>query len=572
MSYEGTYPALDPSDSLHPAAFDPSIPLVERTRLARQAVRIGVVSYTLVTGALLLACLRVNAGRFVYTLDDPYIHLAMVRNLLEAGSYGVEPGVYSSASSSPGWVVLLAMLGKVLGTETLELLPLALNLLFGTMVVVSFIRTLARSWPDATTRWQARWVRGAAAALPVLLYLPGLTLMGMEHTLHLLLTLLFAVRLVEPDASKRHTARLVALALGLALVRPEGVVEAAIGGVVLATKRRGRAGVLVAGAALLPVAVVGVINRVHGDLWLPNSVLAKTGIFPKSGQVHHEHLFKLLSHYVEEWGGRLGHDPALLALVAAIAWILAFQVGRGVRRDPTLQGFFLACVLGHAVVASMGWYERYQAYLIGLGLLALAALLGPDLLGPRTPSRRGIAGAWTVVLATPLLFSRELHATSLAWVASNNIYEQQYQMARFVAAEFGAAPVALNDIGAVSYLHPGPVLDLVGLGSVTVLRLRRAGHYDAAAIARLARARGVQVAILYDGWFPRDDGSGEGDGARPYGWQRVATWEISRLDVTPAEKSVSFYALGGTESILRLKRALQHFAPRLPPHVKVRYG
>ena len=47
-------------------------------------------------------------GHLIYTLDDPYIHLAVARNIL-LGGYGVNATEFSSPSSSILWPWLLAV-------------------------------------------------------------------------------------------------------------------------------------------------------------------------------------------------------------------------------------------------------------------------------------------------------------------------------------------------------------------------------------------------------------------------------------------------------------------------------
>lgn len=58
--------------------------------------------------AQLGAQLVLNGGAFCFTLDDPYIHLALSENLWKHGHYGVNLGEVSAPSSSVLWPFLVA--------------------------------------------------------------------------------------------------------------------------------------------------------------------------------------------------------------------------------------------------------------------------------------------------------------------------------------------------------------------------------------------------------------------------------------------------------------------------------
>lgn len=64
---------------------------------------------------IVLASYEANDRNLVYTLDDPYIHMAIAKNLANHGVFGVTRYEFSSATSSPLWTLLLSATYKVLG-------------------------------------------------------------------------------------------------------------------------------------------------------------------------------------------------------------------------------------------------------------------------------------------------------------------------------------------------------------------------------------------------------------------------------------------------------------------------
>src|SRR3712207_374927 len=83
------------------------------------------LSYGALLAAITGRSLTLNGGRLVYTLDDPYIHLAMVRAWEQWRTIGVSKDHFAMASSSPLWTVGLGLLSGLFGLG--EWLPYAMN-------------------------------------------------------------------------------------------------------------------------------------------------------------------------------------------------------------------------------------------------------------------------------------------------------------------------------------------------------------------------------------------------------------------------------------------------------------
>lgn len=79
-----------------------------------------------------------TGGLLVYPLDDSYIHLAVARTLAQTGVWGVNPWHFASASSSPGWTLMLAVVARLFGSHLMT--PIVLNLMFvvGVMFTVDY--------------------------------------------------------------------------------------------------------------------------------------------------------------------------------------------------------------------------------------------------------------------------------------------------------------------------------------------------------------------------------------------------------------------------------------------------
>src|SRR3982751_1916733 len=53
-------------------------------------------------------------GAYAYSSDDAYIHLGIARQLVQHRVWGIDASGFASTSSSPGWIILLSLLGAKL--------------------------------------------------------------------------------------------------------------------------------------------------------------------------------------------------------------------------------------------------------------------------------------------------------------------------------------------------------------------------------------------------------------------------------------------------------------------------
>jgi hypothetical protein len=141
------------------------------------------------TPLILLALVGLTTGwQFIYTLDDPYIHLALAKGI-HGFHYGINASEYSAPSSSVLWPFLMAPFASMKG---FWLAPLIVNLacLVGTILVLQ--RLLLSRFRAG---WLSSWVLASFVAFCLNIY--GLVFTGMEHSLQFLLVAVIAASLAE---------------------------------------------------------------------------------------------------------------------------------------------------------------------------------------------------------------------------------------------------------------------------------------------------------------------------------------------------------------------------------------
>ncbi len=488
-------------------------------------------------------------GNLVFTLDDPLIHMAVSESILN-GTYGINCGEPSAPSSSILWPFLLAPF-ELIGWGLWG--PLAINICAMLAAVVLLGQMLKEALP-ALSPWGRPVMAWSCVRLGIGLLIClacnswGLVMTGMEHPLHVFATLLFArasLDLAENPSGK--VTLLAATACALPLIRFEGAASAAAACLLLIWLGRRRESALLASLLLLELIAWTAFTHFQGLPVMPSSVQMKSPLVSGiAGMDGIGRVFALLLHNLKiSFAVRQG--AMLMVLMTAVGLLVA----RASRISHFRYGvMILLMALAHICFGQYGWFSRYEIYVLALLFFSIL-VLGRDL-WVRPECLAGLACLLTIVAAP---YVKTLIDTP---PAARSIYEQQVQMRRF-AVDFWKQPVAVVDLGWVSYRNPSYVLDLEGLGSEEVRKLRKAGMLDAEHVEALARRHHVRLAMVYDERvghvFSRT-------------WIKVAVLKTSVV-ASPSDK-VCFY-VSGQDLRRDVAERLKSFEKELPSGSKLEF-
>ena len=461
------------------------IPPVARSRGPHWPLAAALAVLLATVAAYSWLALRLNDGHFVYAQDDPYIHLALARTLAQHGVWGLSPEEFAPASSSPLWTVLLAIIGFAGGTGPWW--PFALNVTGAVLVVWVWDRAL-RPAVGPVPRFVALVVAivgGSAAHAGV--HRDG------AHRARGRASSRSAQRL-RPGwpTDERDALWPGGMALALPGNRPalRGIVRRYRSRHSRSSSRRSRLTALWLGlAAALAPGLYAAYAVLHGGLPLPNSVLMKSD-----------------PARFGSWTGGLGvlsDWVGVLSLYQRPAFVGAHRrrAPAGCRDGWAARWFVTSClsctfrdalggddnarvVSGHGAASRLPRQDRVVLPIRGIRDRARPPRGDSGAL-PRSCGRaqspkscrlarcgaRAVL-ACAVVLAIPLV-TRAAKGMLVTVPATGEVYRQQYQMGLFFGEYYRGETVALNDIGAVSWLAPVKVVDLVGLASPEVADARR---------------------------------------------------------------------------------------------------
>ena len=448
-------------------------------------------------------------GQWFFPLDDTYIHFSIGEQLAR-GHYGVNSDETASASSSILYPWLMA-LGHILGIPTW--FALGINIL--------------------AMGWALSWVfRTWASTIPFYLqpfaFLPlaalSLPLLGMEHGLHVwaVVGTLRGLSLPRPDLGT------VIATLSLPLIRFEGFAMIVAVGAVWLWRGWFKAALgLVGWTACISIAHGLVMARFGLPFW-PASVRLKSAV-GLHGTDRFQQVLENLNTALQQ---RQGLVFIGVLLVLGILWY---------RRKSAVVWVALVTVAAHVFLQGRyGYFFRYEVYAVAAAWFALVSAVS----GPWRPK--------VYVLGALLLGLPYLQAMRDTPGACRRIYEQQYQMHRWVT-EFYPHPVAVNDLGWVSYKNDLPVLDLMGLGNEKVCALRTSGQFDTSHMEALANDYGVHMALIFTEWFDEI--------GLPSSWKKVGS--LRTYVFTGPGYLVDFYTTPLADEA-EVREALEAFQASLP--------
>jgi hypothetical protein len=508
----------------------------------------------LTLGLFALTACRLTDGQGGVPLDDAWIHFQFARNLARGDGLSFNPGQPTSGSTAPLWTLLLAGV-YLAGGE----FPFSGQVLSGACFLAALATTYALGVRLTGKRW-AGWLAGMVVAANGRTVWAGLS--ALETCLFAALSLLAIGAHVSDRAAGRYRLRTAALFGLAALTRPEGYLLFALSLVDFAlriaycvfrvpchatrnTKHETRITfhvsrithhvsrivppALVFTAIVLPYLIFSL--RTSGHL-LPNTYHAKAvvSLLPDRDflSVAARYLILdnplLLPFYVLGVGVLLcpvlsgpttsslskepapslskGHASLLslwslgLPLVYACLHAVLYQHGRYL--IPLIPCNAIVGVVGLLAarrLAARRWTLTPALSLGGRGrTLTLALSLGGR-------GGRALAVLVGVLVVAGTAWRLPAMARLYAWNV-DNVNEMHVALGRWVAEHTPPdAVLALNDIGAITYVSERPVVDLAGLVTPEVVPLLHAPDRDAR-LADLMAERGVQYVVIFPDWFP----------------------------------------------------------------------
>ncbi|MCP5088794.1 MAG: hypothetical protein GY952_18550 [Rhodobacteraceae bacterium] len=528
--------------------------LGEQAETRKRLLALSLVG-ALVPYAVLIAMTLVKTGGvFEYALDDVYIHLAMSEQVARGG-YGVNPGEAASASSSILYSYLLAPMA---GFAWHHWWPLILGLIALVGASLLWARVLHKATEEGGAEFEAAALLLALLG-PMVLHFQAMALIGMEHMLHVMLTLLLLNGLLDFAKNGRVGWMLVVGTLFNPLLRFEGASIAILACAVVFFAGHRRSGVLLLVASFLPLlAHFWHMSQLGLDL-LPNSVNAKAavtgggdGLSGLLGAGRFERLFF-------SWKVALNTPSGRTLLMAVFAGFFGLILARRrIKGVYALIGwsFVLAC-LAHILFGSTAKFYRYELYVwtyaVGVGLFLIARLCFQSSVLRRIVPLIFTASVLYGGMHYPVAAFREIPAGGAA------IHAQQRQMGLFVARYWQDA-VAVNDLGHVAYRNPHYVLDLWGLASAEALEARLRGT-DELWADKLAAKNDVRVAMVYKHWLNKHI---------PPHWQPVAKLKLTIPLATLGGNIVTFYAIT-PDAEPELREKLKRFQPELPASAELTF-
>ncbi len=503
----------------------------------QKAFKISLIFLLVSISIELIAILILNSGRLIFTLDDAYIHLSMAENIAKF-HYGINLNEFSSPSSSILWAFLIAPFA---GLSFSNYIILFINIICSVGTLYLFWKILTNIFGGETKIKKANTVITFFLILLIIsTNMIPLIFIGMEHPLQIFLVTLIIWGLIYEIENDKVTKWLIVAIILAPLIRYENLAVSFPALIYLYFRGYHKSAIV---STIIIIVLMGTFV-----LFLLN-----LGLSPLPTSVRS----KLATGSVSLGGGSFGvfierslNNPRGILLTVGMLFLLYYTLfKRRNGRKNLLAGVTVFGITLHLLVGKYGSFHRYEIYILTVAILVIL-YLNKELLTGLINNNGFLKLASLFTLTVLLLFEPFIKALIFTPLASNNIYEQQYQMHRF-AVEYYNKPVAVNDLGFVTYNNPNYVLDLWGLASAKTLQHR--GSKNSNWIDKIAKEHNVKFAMIYDSWFKN----------LPESWLKVGELYLGKSLITPSDSVVSFYA-SDKQTYSETYKLLKEFSKTLP--------
>lgn len=461
-------------------------------------------------------------GGLGFPLDDSWIHLQFARNLAAGRGLSYNPGELVTGSTAPLWTALLSLL-----------LPLPGNVLAWTKLLGIALHAagVSAAWRLARELGLGRGLAAIAAVLMLTTsWLVWSALSGMEVPLFVFLSLWGLLLHIRERRRERLRPEAPPLSIAVlavaALARPEGLlllVLALLDRLLVFDReeddgpliwRRPRLRPLLVGVAFAALALIGPLLAYR---WAGGSFLPTT--FGAKGAGLRQMLPNLA--YLHTVIGVFFRSQPFLALLTG-AGIVALISRLGTRDDPREDRredcgllpalWVLGLPLAYSLLAPgptklMGNFGRYY-----FPLLPVVIVLGMLGLEPaaRALKRRPLGALLAGLILATALWGFTQGAMRYARNVAN-VEDSDVKIARWLAGRVPPhAVLAVNDIGAIKFLLPNPVLDLAGIANPEIRQqvgriMAETGMPWAEAMAEAIVRRRPDYVVVFPKWLPALD-------------------------------------------------------------------
>jgi hypothetical protein len=465
---------------------------------------------------------------------------------IRGGHYGINSNEFSAPSSSILWPFILAPLS---GFSHNEYFPLIINIIAAVGTVFLFWKILINSIHTDDIYLKTKAIYFLLVLLVIGTNTIGLIFSGMEHSLQLLFVVTIVYGLILEIENKRVMPWLIAAILVAPLIRYENLAVSLAAVLYIFLRRYYKLSVLLAVLLILLIGSFSIFLLQLGLGPLPTSVVVKTLGFSSSVG---KYILKNLLMY-----GLL--DSRGIVLSCGLLCLVSFLLfSKQQKEKRLLAGTISFSIVLHLLAGRYGMYNRMEIYVWSVTVLTLLYLSKQTLSGLFIGNRANINLIKVIAIAGLAVFvtcEQYIYDLFTIPLASNNIYEQHYQMHRF-AVEYYDKPVAVSDLGYVAYKNNNYVLDLVGLASIEALTYRKNSSSNNW-MNDLAKAKNVQLAMIWNNW----------SNSAPANWIKIGELYLGRKKITPASQAVAFYALNDDAYKVILGK-MQSFQKTLPKGVE----